>query len=158
MRDASAALGDALGGELQKLIGCGPLPARIARRKVLADVAIGERTEDRVDQRMQPDVGIRVAGQRAVVRDADAAQDDVIAVAEGMQAGARVDAAPLEGAGAACSRLTTSDGRVALPLEGARRWLVTAVHMRPAPAGSDADWESFWASLTFELAEGARGG
>jgi len=29
-------------------------------------------------------------------------------------------------------------------------WLVKAVHMVPAPAGSDADWRSFWASLTFE--------
>ncbi|HVT60158.1 MAG TPA: DUF4198 domain-containing protein [Thermoanaerobaculia bacterium] len=30
-------------------------------------------------------------------------------------------------------------------------WLIKAVHMVPAPAGSGADWESFWASFTFEL-------
>ena len=30
-------------------------------------------------------------------------------------------------------------------------WLVKAVHMVPLPKGQDADWESFWASLTFEL-------
>jgi len=30
-------------------------------------------------------------------------------------------------------------------------WLVKAVHMIPLPKDGDADWESFWASLTFEL-------
>ena len=30
-------------------------------------------------------------------------------------------------------------------------WLVKAVHMVQAPAGTDADWESLWASLTFEI-------
>ena len=30
--------------------------------------------------------------------------------------------------------------------------MVKAVHMVPAPAGSNADWSSFWASLTFEMA------
>jgi hypothetical protein len=35
-------------------------------------------------------------------------------------------------------------------------WLIKAVHMIPAPAGSKAEWASFWASLTFEL-RNARG-
>jgi len=30
-------------------------------------------------------------------------------------------------------------------------WLIKAVHMIPAPAGTSAEWASFWASLTFEL-------
>jgi len=30
-------------------------------------------------------------------------------------------------------------------------WLIKAVHMVPAPEGSGAEWESLWASLTFEL-------
>jgi hypothetical protein len=30
-------------------------------------------------------------------------------------------------------------------------WLIKAVHMVPAPAGANAEWASFWASLTFEL-------
>jgi uncharacterized GH25 family protein len=30
-------------------------------------------------------------------------------------------------------------------------WLVKAVHMVPAPPPSGADWESLWASLTFEV-------
>ena len=37
----------------------------------------------------------------------------------------------------------------ALPRAGA--WLIKAVHMIPAPADAGADWESFWASLTFAL-------
>jgi uncharacterized GH25 family protein len=44
------------------------------------------------------------------------------------------------------------DGRAAFKIEEPGPWLVKAVHMVPAPAGSNADWESFWASLTFEIA------
>lgn len=44
-----------------------------------------------------------------------------------------------------------SDGRVRFRLRASGMWLVKAVHMVPAPAGSDADWRSFWASLTFRV-------
>jgi uncharacterized GH25 family protein len=44
---------------------------------------------------------------------------------------------------------TDAEGRVRLRLPGDGPWLVKAVHMVPAPAGSGAQWESFWASLTF---------
>jgi uncharacterized GH25 family protein len=43
------------------------------------------------------------------------------------------------------------DGRATFTIDEPGRWLVKAVHMVPAPAGSKADWESFWASLTFEI-------
>jgi uncharacterized GH25 family protein len=43
------------------------------------------------------------------------------------------------------------DGRATFTIDEPGPWLVKAVHMVPAPAGSDADWESFWASLTFEM-------
>jgi uncharacterized GH25 family protein len=46
---------------------------------------------------------------------------------------------------------TGPDGCVRLPLGAAGPWLVKAVHMIPAPRDSDAEWQSFWASLTFEL-------
>jgi len=49
------------------------------------------------------------------------------------------------------SARTGSDGRVRLNLKAGGMWLVKAVHMIPAPAGSNADWQSYWASLTFEL-------
>jgi len=44
-----------------------------------------------------------------------------------------------------------ADGRVFFPLSRDGEWLLKAVHMRPAPAGSGADWESLWASLSFAI-------
>jgi hypothetical protein len=46
---------------------------------------------------------------------------------------------------------TGNDGRVRFRLRPGGMWLVKAVHMVPAPAGTNAEWASFWASLTFEL-------
>ena len=43
---------------------------------------------------------------------------------------------------------TDENGRAVFELPDEGPWLVTSVHMVPAPAGSDADWESLWASLT----------
>ncbi len=42
-------------------------------------------------------------------------------------------------------------GRASLVLDRPGLWLIKAVHMIPAPEGSGAEWESLWASLTFEL-------
>ena len=42
-------------------------------------------------------------------------------------------------------------GRVRLVLPVGGTWLIKAVHMVPAPATANADWASYWASLTFEL-------
>jgi uncharacterized GH25 family protein len=41
-------------------------------------------------------------------------------------------------------------GRVTLPLAKGGVWLIKSVHIIPAPAASGAEWESLWASLTFE--------
>jgi uncharacterized GH25 family protein len=49
------------------------------------------------------------------------------------------------------SARTGHDGRVRLRLSRAGAWLVKAVHMVPAPKDTGADWESLWASLTFEI-------
>jgi uncharacterized GH25 family protein len=49
------------------------------------------------------------------------------------------------------SARTDKDGRVRFKLLPAGMWLIKAVHMVPAPAGTHAEWASFWASLTFEL-------
>lgn len=46
---------------------------------------------------------------------------------------------------------TNNDGRVRFRLRHGGMWLVKAVHMVPAPAGANAEWASYWASLTFEL-------
>lgn len=64
-------------------------------------------------------------------------------------AGALVVAVPRDKPDAKVSGRTGADGRVWLRLDHAGDWLVKAVHMEAAPADSGADWESFWASLTF---------
>jgi uncharacterized GH25 family protein len=47
---------------------------------------------------------------------------------------------------------TDKKGHAELPLAAPGTWLIKAVHMLPAPQEirKDADWESFWASLTFQ--------
>lgn len=49
------------------------------------------------------------------------------------------------------SARTDRSGRVLFALPRGGVWLVKAVHMVPAPPESGADWESLWASLTFEV-------
>lgn len=48
---------------------------------------------------------------------------------------------------------TDALGRVRFRLDGAGPWRVSSAHMVPAPEGSDADWESVWASLTFRASD-----
>jgi uncharacterized GH25 family protein len=45
---------------------------------------------------------------------------------------------------------TGADGRVKLKLKPGGMWMLKAVHMVPAPDGMNAEWLSFWASVTFE--------
>jgi uncharacterized GH25 family protein len=40
-----------------------------------------------------------------------------------------------------------------LPLRSAGVWLFNSVHMRRAPTGSGADWESLWSSLTLAVGD-----
>lgn len=54
------------------------------------------------------------------------------------------------------SARTDASGRVTFRLPRGGIWLVKTVHMTRAPAGGDVDWESLWASLTFELRERLR--
>jgi len=65
-------------------------------------------------------------------------------------AGALVAAFTRDQPDARVTARTDAAGRVRLRLDHPGVWLVKAVHMIPAPAESGADWESFWASLTFE--------
>lgn len=46
---------------------------------------------------------------------------------------------------------TDARGRVTLRLAHAGFWLIKAVHMEAAPANAGVDWESWWASITFDL-------
>ncbi len=74
------------------------------------------------------------------------------------------EGAPLEGAlvvavgsGEKLSARSDAAGRVTLRLGRPGSWMIKAVHMVPAPAESGADWESLWASLTFEIPGGRSG-
>jgi hypothetical protein len=49
------------------------------------------------------------------------------------------------------SARSDKDGRVRFRLPGPGMWMIKAVHMIPAPSDSQADWQSFWASVTFDL-------
>ena len=84
MCNAAAARFYTLDRESQEAIGRGASPLRIARRKMRADIAVGQRAEKGIDQRMQPNVGVGMADEAAVMRDADAAEHHVIARPEGV--------------------------------------------------------------------------
>jgi uncharacterized GH25 family protein len=68
-------------------------------------------------------------------------------------AGALVAGLPRDRPDAKVTARTDAAGRARLRLDRPGVWLVKAVHMIPAPAAAGADWESFWASLTFETAQ-----
>jgi len=65
-------------------------------------------------------------------------------------AGALVTALPRDHPEAGVSARSDARGQVRLRLGASGAWLVKTVHMIPAPAGAEADWESYWASLTFD--------
>jgi uncharacterized GH25 family protein len=57
-----------------------------------------------------------------------------------------------EGKAAPIAGRTDEQGRVSLPLPHGGVWLINAVHMVAAAPQLNADWESLWSSLTFEVA------
>ena len=68
--------------------------------------------------------------------------------------GAQVDAEKLDGTRSVAVARTDDRGRVRFPIEPGA-WLLTAVHMERT-SQPDADWRSFWTSLTFEAAADRR--
>jgi uncharacterized GH25 family protein len=66
-------------------------------------------------------------------------------------AGALVVAMSRDDPGKRLTARTDQSGRAVFALPRGGVWLVKAVHMVPGPAESGADWESLWASLTFEV-------
>jgi hypothetical protein len=69
------------------------LPPGVGVREELADVRAGERAEDRVSDRVQQRVAVAVGDAAAVVRDFDAAQDElVVAFLQAVQVEAVADA------------------------------------------------------------------
>jgi uncharacterized GH25 family protein len=66
-------------------------------------------------------------------------------------AGALVVAINRENPEKRVSARSDASGRATFDLAPGGVWLVKAVHMVPAPPSSAADWESLWASLTFQI-------
>jgi uncharacterized GH25 family protein len=48
---------------------------------------------------------------------------------------------------------TDFDGLAKINIDRAGRWMLNVVSMEPTEETSDADWQSYWASLTFEVPE-----
>ena len=65
--------------------------------------------------------------------------------------GALVKAIALGDPDNTASARTAPDGRVSFRLSRKGVWLAKVVHMVPAPPETGADWESLWASITFEI-------
>jgi len=66
-------------------------------------------------------------------------------------AGALVVALGLHQTDGRIAARTGKDGRARLRLPEGGFWLIKSVHMVPAPHDTGVDWESLWASLTFDL-------
>ena len=82
MRDARAGVSRQFCGVTQKRLGLSAFPLRVARREMGADIAFSQRAEDGVHQRVPSRVGVGMADQALVVRDAHSAKRDIVARAE----------------------------------------------------------------------------
>ena len=49
--------------------------------------------------------------------------------------------------------LSNNNGLVHFELPRGGAWMITTIHMTRVPELAEADWESFWASFTFEITE-----
>lgn len=65
-------------------------------------------------------------------------------------AGVVVSAVHRDDPNARLSARTDAKGRVTFALPRGGVWMVKSVQMVPAPTSTNADWESLWASFTFE--------
>ena len=67
---------------------------------------------------------------------------------------APVDAAHRDSSGFVDEQRTNAAGAAVVRVNGTGEWLVSVVHMVPSEDRAIADWQSFWASLTFAHAGG----
>jgi uncharacterized GH25 family protein len=63
--------------------------------------------------------------------------------------GGRSAAASRDSTGPVCNARTNMNGVALLQIRSGGEWLVGVVHMVSSPAPAQADWQSYWASLTF---------
>ena len=114
----------------------GAAPGRIARREVLADVAVADGAEQRVGEGMQPDVGVGVALEAMRVGDLHAAQPDVIAAREAVHVEAGAVARLAAAAAAGVSSRSASSMSAAVVSLMLRALLATRRTGRPAHSAS----------------------
>ena len=69
-------------------------------------------------------------------------------------AGAQVAAISRQDPRVVVTARTDADGRVTLALDRSGAWLIKSIHMFESTDRLKADWESLWASLTFEIPGG----
>ena len=74
---------------------------RVARREMDADIAVAQGPEQRVGERVQDDVAVGMGRDAALVRNAHAAEPDVIAGRESVHVESGADARDKEGRAAA---------------------------------------------------------
>lgn len=67
------------------------------------------------------------------------------------------DPAVRDSVGPVFSARTDANGRAVVPVQRAGEWLIGTVHMEPSTAPREADWQSWWGSLTFARAPKGRG-
>ena len=79
IRDAPAEGGNAICGVGEEDTRCRAAPGGLARREVLADVAVADGAEQRVGECMQPDIGVGMPLEAMGVGDLHAAQPHVVA-------------------------------------------------------------------------------
>lgn len=112
-------------------------------------VLVGEASGDARDRRIG--FTLEIVAESGPYEKADGSERSFRVLFEGEPLeGALVTAARREAPDDTRQARTGADGRVKLSLEEPGAWLVASVHMIEAPKGVDADWESFWASLTWE--------
>jgi uncharacterized GH25 family protein len=74
------------------------------------------------------------------------------ALVKAWRAKSGTDAAKRDSIAVAWSGRTDARGEVSLNVAAPGEWLLSSVQMVPCPDRAEADWESTWASLTFERA------
>ena len=121
VHDLAVPFADPRRGVLEEQLGGHTAPARVGRREVHTDIAVGDRAEQSVGQRMQADIGIAVADELLLMRNEHAAQNHRIARPEGMHVVAGGDAdrarrAPAERGFSSSSALAMSSAEVSLRL------------------------------------------
>src|SRR3546814_9115099 len=93
MVDPPAARRDAFAGEGEEAVRRRAAPLRIARREMVADVAVGEGAADRVGKRMKRDIGIARALKSLTMSDFHSAEPQRLGRNEAVNVIAHTDSA-----------------------------------------------------------------